>query len=264
MPFTAAHPAAVLPLRNRFPSVLPWSALVVGAIAPDLEYFFMGTLTVDAHSLHGVLTFCVPIGVLAWAAFHFLMKRPLVYLLPEGAARRLWPGATRRAAVSVRSLAAVVLAILVGTTTHIVWDAFTHDDRWGAHYIHALSWNVVTIYGYDVTVGRILQLASTFFGMAVLAVAFARWYRDQRPDPDTPVVFSTGAKLAILSSFVVASTIAALAWTVVTSQPIVNADTLESFVWRFITSGIGFACLCTLLYSAAVVVAERQLARIRT
>ena len=36
MPLTIAHPAAVLPFRH---SRLPISALVIGSLAPDFEYF---------------------------------------------------------------------------------------------------------------------------------------------------------------------------------------------------------------------------------
>jgi hypothetical protein len=39
MPFTFAHPAAVLPLRRFCPDRLVWSALVIGTVSPDLEYF---------------------------------------------------------------------------------------------------------------------------------------------------------------------------------------------------------------------------------
>ena len=36
MPFTPAHVAAALPFRR---TRLIWSALIVGTIAPDLEYY---------------------------------------------------------------------------------------------------------------------------------------------------------------------------------------------------------------------------------
>jgi len=49
MPFTLAHPAAVLPL---FRGPLVPAALVVGAVAPDLPYFLRAT--------------GVPVGAQSW------------------------------------------------------------------------------------------------------------------------------------------------------------------------------------------------------
>src|SRR5581483_12465816 len=50
VPFTLAHPAAVLPLRRRG---LVFSALVVGSMAPDFEYFF-GLKRPISHTMPGI------------------------------------------------------------------------------------------------------------------------------------------------------------------------------------------------------------------
>ena len=40
MPFTFAHPAAVLPLKRFTPGWLSFPALLVGTVTPDLAYLF--------------------------------------------------------------------------------------------------------------------------------------------------------------------------------------------------------------------------------
>ncbi len=39
MPFTLAHPAAVLPVKNKWPHLFNGTALILGSMAPDFEYF---------------------------------------------------------------------------------------------------------------------------------------------------------------------------------------------------------------------------------
>ena len=41
MPFTLAHPAAILPLRSRYLHTMP---LILGAMTPDLPYYAPGNL----------------------------------------------------------------------------------------------------------------------------------------------------------------------------------------------------------------------------
>ena len=64
MPFTLSHPAAVLPLRTRAPA-LPFTALVIGSMTPDAEYYlpfepFPRRLT---HAFVGVPTVDLVLGI---------------------------------------------------------------------------------------------------------------------------------------------------------------------------------------------------------
>ena len=82
MPFTFAHPAAVLPLRRRFKS-LQTVPLIVGSVAPDLPYFIPARLNrvmLETHTFSGSFWVDIPIGMLV-LLFGFLLRRPLVALL---------------------------------------------------------------------------------------------------------------------------------------------------------------------------------------
>ena len=64
MPFTFAHPAAILPLRrSRFLQTVP---LIIGSLVPDVPYYFPGRLMtrifLDTHTLHGSIFICLPLG----------------------------------------------------------------------------------------------------------------------------------------------------------------------------------------------------------
>lgn len=191
MPLTFAHPAAVLPLARR----LPFSALVVGSMAPDFLYFLrLAPRGHFGHTLPGLVLFCLPVGAAVLWAFHRLVKRPFVALLPAAMQERLVPAAERFRMATRGDAGRAAVALLVGAATHDVWDAFTHATGWGVARIPALARGVIAlpasgtvVHGYT-----ILQHASTAVGLLALAVAAARWWRSA---PRVPVVPALAARL---------------------------------------------------------------------
>ncbi|MFJ6770406.1 DUF4184 family protein [Kitasatospora sp. NPDC091257] len=177
MPFTLSHPAAVLPLMRR-----PFSrtALVAGAVAPDLPYFLVSTgLPVSAqswyepfanatttHGVSGVVSVTLPYALLLWALLR-AARRPLAFLLPSSV-----PWAPSGAAgPPVRRAGWIVLSALVGIASHLVWDAFTHVDGF---VVTRTPWLASTPVG-GLTWARALQHASTIGGLA--AIALFAWRR---------------------------------------------------------------------------------------
>src|SRR5689334_23068386 len=123
MPFTLAHPAAVLPLaRTR----LVFSSLVIGSMAPDFPYLLArSTRAQYGHTLSGVFTFCLPAGLILFALFHRCAKALLLAHLPPSHQRCLREAASARpwSQPSVLLLAAV--SVVVGAFTHLAWDSCT-------------------------------------------------------------------------------------------------------------------------------------------
>ncbi|WP_404960715.1 DUF4184 family protein [Streptomyces sp. 147326] len=150
MPFTLSHAAAVLPAirrtgRARGPLVA--SALVLGSFAPDTFYFTdaivggvmaYGSFT---HSLPGVFTLDAVLTA-ALVGCWLLLREPLIALLPRG-----WRGRVhafvRGEHWSARRLPALAAwfyaSAVVGSLTHVVWDSFTHGDRWGTNALPELE-----------------------------------------------------------------------------------------------------------------------------
>lgn len=150
MPFTLSHAAAVLPAvrrTGRARGSLVASALVLGSFAPDTFYFAdtvvpgvrpYGTFT---HSLPGIVTAdAVLTAVLA--ACWLLLREPLIALLPRGRRGRLYafvrgePWRGRRPGALALWF---YLSAVAGSLTHVVWDSFTHLDRWGTRVLPELG-----------------------------------------------------------------------------------------------------------------------------
>ncbi len=184
MPFTFAHPAAVLPLRRRF-KTLQTVPLIVGSVAPDLPYFFparINHLMLETHSFWGSFTMDVPIGMVT-LLFGFLFRRPLVALLSPRA-RVLCLQAVEHFKDQPLHWVLAPFAILIGTWTHLFWDAFTHDNGWVVRRVAALS-APITIGYYTGTLCHVLQYVSSIAGLLILAI----WYRRlSTPDVEPPAV----------------------------------------------------------------------------
>ncbi|MFB7331668.1 DUF4184 family protein [Streptomyces adustus] len=175
MPFTLSHAAAVLPgLRTdgsgRGPLVP--AVLVAGSFAPDMTYYAasvvpgameFGDIT---HSFPGVFTVDV---LVAWALVGLwsLLREPLVALLPrarQGRWAALLHCGAPRARVRARTAARWYLSAALGALTHVVWDAFTHHDRWGTRLIPVLGREVA---------GRPVYWFAQYGSSAVAAVVIA-------------------------------------------------------------------------------------------
>src|SRR5579883_1020860 len=173
MPFTLAHPAAVLPLRRaRLLRTLP---LVVGALSPDLPYYLPWRIAKHippiSHTAFGLFAFDVPVGLLMLACV-WLLRAPLA--APLGTVGRTKGlAALKRFGGRPLNWALAPLSVLVGAWTHLAWDSLTHPDGWMVLRVPALS-APVTLFSYTGELCHVLQYASSVFGLTVLAIWFAR------------------------------------------------------------------------------------------
>ncbi len=177
MPWTFAHPAAVLPLRRLCPRYLNFPALIVGAIIPDFGYYLPGAeFAMHAHNLQGVVTVCLPTGLLALAAL-CLLRKPLCFVLPQPHRAALTPLAEVPLTLTLSLLLRVAVSLVIGACTHIIWDAFTHKrDLIGLH-IEFLQASLFNLGATAVPVYYLTQWLSTLAGTAILLVAYRRWLR---------------------------------------------------------------------------------------
>ncbi|MFE2279318.1 DUF4184 family protein [Streptomyces sp. NPDC059454] len=187
MPFTLSHAAAVLPAvrtdGSGRGSLVP-AVLVAGTFAPDMTYYAASVLSGAmefgdvTHAFRGVFTVDV---LIAWAlvGLWLLVREPLVALLPrarQGRAAALLRCGAPRARMRPSLVARWYVSAVVGASTHVVWDAFTHLDRWGTRVFPVLGEEVAgsPLYWY-------LQYGGSAVAAVVIALFVARALR--RTDP---------------------------------------------------------------------------------
>lgn len=184
MPFTFAHIAAVLPLLRR--RKRHWSAtgLIAGSLAPDFEKFMrLGEYNGHSHSWASVAYFSCPVALGLAFVFHGVVRNSLIAHLPGWLHGRLaylqhfaWGPYFRQ------HYGRVLLSVLLGALTHLVWDSITHRqgevvdffpvllDPWWVGEVHAPGFLVV-------------NLLSTALGLALVLGAALRLPAVARPRP---------------------------------------------------------------------------------
>ena len=184
MPFTPSHAVVALPFVR---TPLLSAAVAVGAMTPDLPLFLRAT-PISYQTTHTNLVLSTVLAGMLLALWYLLLRPAVRELAPDALARRLppeWDATGARVWQQVqtpragargagwRRPAVVALTVLVslalGVVTHVVWDAFTHEGRWGVRLVPALGERWGPLAGYTW-----MQHGSSVAGLAVLAVFAAR------------------------------------------------------------------------------------------
>jgi len=168
VPFTLSHPAAALPIRALVRrGIVPLTPFAIGAMAPDFEYLVrLEPLALVSHSARGILVFCLPVSVVTWLLWEWLLS-PVGHKLLGIAPRR-------RPAQDARFRSRGVVALLVGSASHVGWDAFTHRYAWGADHFPSLRDTALSVGGIDVPWYSVFQHVSTVAGGLVVLVWLSR------------------------------------------------------------------------------------------
>ncbi|TWU36210.1 DUF4184 family protein [Novipirellula artificiosorum] len=183
MPFTATHVAAALPIAWLCRWRLPFSALAIGCVVPDIPVFYPHLLSYTAtHSLVGILTHCTPIGVVLYYLYQSLFKQPLSDLLPRSFSERLWPWVNRPINFSLTAIISVLVCIALGSATHVLWDSFTHYGRWGVMQFPWLNSIAFQVGNFPIAWYSVVQHASSLLLLPPMLLGFVLWVFAQTPD----------------------------------------------------------------------------------
>lgn len=180
MPALCAHPLAAIPFKRYG---LPVSALIIGSMMPDGVYFipFHPLSEQFGHTLWGIVGFCLPIGMVLYWVFHAFIKFPAFSLLPVSHQTRVWAIASHQPSWSIVHVFQVLLALCVGTVTHIAWDSCTHWYGWTVQHVSFLRIALLhTTYG-TLRLYKVLQHGSTLAGTAILVWWYVVWLQTVTP-----------------------------------------------------------------------------------
>jgi len=241
MPFTISHAAAVLPLRRLGAASLPLPALMIGSMSPDFAYFLPvepGTLA--THTIAALFWFCLPLGFSLWLLYTRVLERPTLLLIPVTWRSRLeFPSRE----MSVKSALVAALAILIGASTHLAWDAFTHAGTPVTAALPLLRTRIGEWQDAPLRVYWLLQHLSSLAGLLILAIWSVKLLRPpsdatRLPSPEFPDPITDRARLAALA-FMALSALALAAWGFL-SHPELN---FERRLYHFAIGGMTGAAL---------------------
>ena len=178
MPFTFSHPAAVLPFSyfpRRWRSM---TGLIMGSMAPDFEKFIR-MLAYDkySHTWESIFYFNLPLSILLAFTFHLVVRNTLIDSLPAFLQERLVVYKDFDWKMHFNKHYLVIIgSILIGTVSHIAWDAFTHIDGRFVKWLPILKESIV-IGNFEIEVYNFLQLFTSVIGGIVVVFALFLLHR---------------------------------------------------------------------------------------
>ena len=253
MPFTPTHILAVTPLW-RARRVLPFTALAIGAMVPDLPLFLPVVTYPKTHAPLGALTLCLPIGLTLLLVFERVMREPLTALLPRPVRARLptkpaIPPSEDRPRQLAWLLGAGV-AIVLGAWSHQFWDSFTHHGRWGVSQVPALA-ATYNVMGIQATGYKFFQHGSELIGLPLLAIWGALMLI--RTPPSTDPVPAAGPLARRLVALLIVLTPC-----VVAGPAIAGNDALTRQLFQLVTQSCLIVAVGLLVYCLCARVGRRQ------
>ncbi len=194
MAFTLAHMAAALPFY-RCQKWLNVEALFIGTMLPDLPYFLYSGAKIAKHSHQwmGLLEYCLPWGLLVFALWYWLLKPAAIALIQPWQRVQGLTGHNHHSpqvdlpqhpfgfwfAARFKRIGLfwikVVMGLLLGAVTHLLWDGTTHPDGFIAMQL-GLQYSINIAYLGDMPMARFLQYVSSLFAL-ILLIGFTwnRW-----------------------------------------------------------------------------------------
>ncbi|MBS1782881.1 MAG: DUF4184 family protein [Bacteroidetes bacterium] len=166
MPFTFAHPAAILPFRFIPQKYYSWTGLIIGSMVPDFQAFFqLGGGKLLSHSWIGIFIYDLPVGLLLAFVFHMIVRDPLIDNLPQSFAQRLVNyHRTNWIKVFQKKYGIILFSLLFGILSHIILDRITHTDAYSYSDRVGLKLTIED----KVEWSRILQRGGSVVGIALL------------------------------------------------------------------------------------------------
>lgn len=190
MPFTFSHPAIVLPLRYLPKSWFSLTALIIGSLTPDFEYFLrMKVKSNYSHTLDGIFWFDLPIALLLTFIFHNIIRNLLFQNLPQIIKNRVLIFTEFNWNIYFkRNWFIVLISLLIGIISHIFWDSFTHKHGYFVNEISVLR-NSILVFGAEIPFWKIAQHGSTFLGSITIILAFLSLPKNNSFKTDTDKIY---------------------------------------------------------------------------
>jgi Domain of unknown function (DUF4184) len=213
MPYTISHAAVVLPFSRLLARWRLLSAAVIGAMVPDFGLFFPWRVPrFETHSFVALFDFCLPVGLTTYWIFQYLIKTPLLEVLPEGPYARWLPFSSRADIASLRQWLLAACGVFAGAVTHLGWDAFTHENARGVRMIPWLEEPIVEIGRRHLDGVRLLQDGSSLIGLVVVVglVFYGLRRGHEQPVPNRPL--RTAERRAWVLTYVLVAIALSVGW----------------------------------------------------
>lgn len=236
MPFTPSHALVALPFIRT--PLIP-AAIAIGAMTPDLPLFVrgLGLNYSFTHTFANVIWTAL-IAFVLFLVWRVLLRPAIAELAPLWLSRRLsqeWSGGGVAAAGRAVGRGSgrgypllLAVSLLLGVISHIVWDLFTHEGRWGTQLLPGLDAMWGPMPGY-----KWLQHSSSVIGLTIIGVWALVWLLRRAPREDVSQRVPTAVRAAWWVSLP-AILVAAWVLGLVLYGPITEGFTVQHLAYRML------------------------------
>src|SRR5262245_14031787 len=130
------------------------------------------------------------------------MKLPLMSLAPETHQQKLAVLATPFRWGPPTRFLLILVSIVLGAVTHVVWDSFTHDRGYAVRNLPDLRTPPLQAVGNDRPMYNVLQHGSSVAGLAILAFWYWRWSKRTPAQPVPEYLKMRAAKKAWITAMI--------------------------------------------------------------
>ena len=240
MPLTFAHPAAILPFSRKSRSI-HFSALVLGSMAPDFEYFLTGRPMGEiGHTFAGFVWFNLPLVILVYFIYRLFVHETLFNHLPLCLQD---PYVKRIDSNEIVKIVVFCYSALFGMLTHVVWDSFTHINGYMVLKFPVFFTYSTNIYGFSIPLYKFLQHGSTLFGLTIILVYM--YVRALSQKGHSRALVSRKQKLIFWSSISLSALVFVLLWYLIDyvsimSYGILVVRMIDSFLLGLLVGSLAF------------------------
>ena len=204
MPFTFSHPAILLPFfKNKKYSI---TALIVGSMAPDFEFFFrMRTQSEISHTFLGLLMIDLPLAIIVTFLFHGIIKRPFLANSPTFIKSRLvelnhsnWFEYFRK------NKLLVFLSFFLGAFSHFLLDSLSH---WDGYIVQRVIFLNKVFFSFPLY--EWIQYSTSVIGLVIVVWYFFRMPKQLISDTNISIIFWVMALLLAAITIYIRFTIVA-------------------------------------------------------
>lgn len=164
MPFTISHAVLAPPIAKITGYRLPISALAIGSMTPDLYRLFTSETYDASHQWQGLIVPDLLIG-LGFCLLWYGLYRPVIFRW-IGMVKPIDWGSFDKV---IGFILSVILALIVGISSHLIWDGLTHSDFRTFAFDSFLN-RPVSLFNHIYPMHRVLQI-----GTSILALPFMVW-----------------------------------------------------------------------------------------
>lgn len=178
MPFTLSHAVLAPPIAKLSGGRLPIGALAIGCMVPDLYRLLVKKEVLINHQWHGILHPDLWVGLL----FCFLwygLYRPMIFQA-IGISN---PLKLHSFGQIIKFVFSLVIAVIIGTATHIIWDGLTHLDFRTFAFRDFLA-QPIHLFDHIYPMHSVLQIGCSFLALPFLiwmAIHYILTYQQHHP-----------------------------------------------------------------------------------